>query len=229
MKKAFTLLLISFALISCQEKVSKEKKMDAKTAFNEALANELERMAEIDQVAAYIPQGKYKELSRNAWKAFKDSVFTANQKRASEIFDEYGFVGFDLVGETGSQNFWMIVQHSDHAPEFQKAVLEKMKVEVDRQNAVPSNYGLLVDRVNLNTGKAQVYGTQVTYNMASGQAYPKTLADSANVNARRISIGLAPLEDYLNEMTKMHFEMNKENYIKKGVLEPTYYSSSSAK
>ena len=116
-----------------------------------------------------------------------------------------------------------MVQHSDHNPDFQKEVLEKMKIEVDKGNAKPGNYGLLVDRVQLNTGKKQVFGTQVTYNMETGQAYPRDLEDSLHVNKRRKSIGLKPIEEYLNGMTEMHFEMNKEYYLKKGVTEPKLY------
>jgi hypothetical protein len=62
-----------------------------------------------------------------------------------------------------------------------RRVLEKMKVEVDRGNADPSYYAMLVDRVNINTGKPQVYGTQVTYKTDLCQAYPLPLADSANM------------------------------------------------
>jgi hypothetical protein len=116
-----------------------------------------------------------------------------------------------------------MVQHSDHDPEFQKMVLEKMKVEVENQNAIPSNYALLTDRVLLNTGEPQIYGTQVDYNMETGQAYPRDLADSSSVNIKRMEMGMQPLEVYLNEMIEMHFEMNKAYYAEKGVVAPMYY------
>jgi len=190
---------------------------------NLKLAEELAQMVQTDQVAAYIPQGKYKQLSQEQWKAFQDSVFTTHQERLEEIFKQYGYPGFDLVGKEGSKHFWLMVQHSDHHPDFQKEVLEKMKTQVEKQNADPSNYGFLVDRVNLNTGKAQIYGTQVSYNTQICQAYPKELADSVHVNQRRKTIGLPPLEEYLNEITQMHFEMNKESYLKQGITEPKLY------
>lgn len=225
MNKLFKILLIVVTLFGCRQKSVDGNVSNEKVEFNQELANELEKMAEIDQIAAYIPQGKYKELSESEWNYFRDSVFTANQKRVGEIFAEYGFIGFDLAGESGSRNFWMIVQHSDHNPEFQKEVLKEMKKEVDKQNAISSDYGFLFDRVNLNTGQSQIYGTQVTYNMNNGQAYPKKLEDSINVNQRRKSIGLEPIEEYLNEMSEMHFEMNKENYLNKGITEPTLYKT----
>lgn len=226
MKQTFGILIIGLLLIGCKEKTSNEKDIqEVKVEFNQQLADELNEMVEVDQLAAAnaYPPENHSHLSQEEWRAFKDSVYTTHQNRLKEIFDEYGFVGFDLAGEDGSLNFWLMVQHSDHNPDFQKEVLKKMKIEVDNGNAIPNNYGLLVDRVSFNTGKKQVYGTQVTYNMEIGQAYPKPLQDSLNVNEIRKSIGLEPIEKYLNRMTEMHFEMNKENYLKKGVTEPKLY------
>jgi hypothetical protein len=225
MKKLFPIALIALLIFACNERKIQTEKPEPIIEFNQALADELKKMAEVDQIAAYIPQGKYKELSQAQWESFKDSVFRTHQKRLDEIFKKYGFPGYDLVGKEGSGNFWLMVQHSDHDPEFQQHVLEKMKIEVDKDNAEASTYGLLVDRVNLNTGQPQIYGTQVTYNTEICQAYPKNLADSANVNERRKSIGLPPIEEYLNQMTQMHFDMNKENYLSRGIKAPKLYKT----
>lgn len=219
------LVIIGSIILGCKESTMEKKMPEEKVQFNQDLADELKKMAEVDQIAAYIPQGEYKKMSSEQWNAFKDSVFVTHEKRIKQIFDKNGFPGFDLVGKERSNDFWLMVQHSDHNPAFQKEVLEKMKIEVDKENAESSNYGLLVDRVKLNTGKKQVYGTQVTYNMETGQAYPRILEDSLNVNSRRTSIGLEAIEVYLNEMTKMHFMMNKKHYIEKGVTEPTFYKT----
>ena len=212
-------------MFGCKEKTTVDKKIEHKTVLNKDLAEELKSMAAIDQIAANnaFPPSDYTHLSQEQWETFKDSVYRKNQKRTKEILDKYGFVGYDIVGKQGSFNFWLIVQHSDHNPEFQTEVLEKMKVEVDRKNAESRNYGLLVDRVKLNLGQGQVYGTQVTYNKHTGQAYPRKLIDSVNVNERRKAVGLEPLEIYLNEMSEMHFEMNKTNMLKRGITEPKLY------
>lgn len=227
MNKIIGIFIISLILFGCKQKITDKNIPDEKIEFNQELAEELEKMVEIDQLVASnaFPPKNYSHLTQEKWEVFKDSVYNKNQKRAKEILDKHGFVGFDLAGENGSRNFWLIVQHSDHNPEFQKEVLAEMKKEVEKQNADSRNYGLLVDRVNLNTGKAQIYGTQVTYNMNNGQAYPKKLADSVNVNKRRKSIGLEPIEEYLNRMSEMHFEMNKENYLNKGITKPKLYET----
>ena len=223
MKNTIILIIIGLILSGCNDQRPLKAEHDKTVEFNQDLADELKEMAEIDQIAAYVPQGKYKEMTREEWNAFKDSVFTTHQKRLKEIFDKHGFVGFDLAGKEGSSNFWVMVQHSDHNPDFQQEVLEKMKIEVDNGNADPGNYGLLVDRVNLNTGKAQIYGTQVYFNFEIAQAFPKVITDSANVNKRRKSLGMEPLEVYLNEMTLLNFKVNKDLLLEKGITEPKLY------
>ncbi len=207
-----------------QTENKKNKIEDKKVEFNEALADELSKMYFNDQLVAAnaYPPEDYSHLTKEEWNSFEDSVYSAHQNRAKEILNEYGFVGFDLAGEKGSSDFWIITQHSDHNPEFQLEVLEQMKIQVDKGNADSRNYGLLVDRVKLNTGEAQIYGTQVHYNMEICQAFPRKLADSINVNERRKKIGLEPLEVYLNNMTKMHFEMNREYYSKKGIINQNF-------
>lgn len=71
MNKIYFLLTIGLLLIACREKAKTEK-----LSFNAELAEELSKMAELDQIAAYIPTGKYEKLSKAEWQAFKDSVFT---------------------------------------------------------------------------------------------------------------------------------------------------------
>lgn len=219
MKLLSKTIVVLLLITSC----GKQQDEKGVSKFNEDLADELHKMAVIDQVAAYIPQGIYKEWPTEKWEKFKDSVFKAHEKRVVEIFDKYGFVGIDVAGEEGSQNFWLLVQHSDQNPLFQQKVLEKMEIEVKKNNANSYNYALLVDRVNINTGKKQIYGTQVSYNLENGQAIVKNLEDSLNVNKRRKAIGLEPIEKYLNQMTIMHYDMNKEVYLKKGIREPKLY------
>jgi len=113
-----------------------------------------------------------------------------------------------------------MVQHCDFDPQFQQKVLNLLEIEVSRKNASPSHYGLLTDRLRLNTGRKQLYGTQVTYNLETAQAYPRPTDDSLNLNARRLELGFSTIESYLNDMSQMHFEMNREYYIPKGITEP---------
>lgn len=212
------ILIMMFLFIGCQHKVE-DKAQDGKIPFNQKLADELKRMEEVDQIAAYIPQGEYTKMSDEQWSSFKDSVFVTHQKRIAEIFDLHGFVGYDLAGKEGSDNFWVLVQHSDHLPNFQREVLSDMKKHVDKGNATPSYYAYLVDRVNLNNGAEQIYGTQFTYNEI-GQAIPKNMTDTTGIDNRRKSLGLKPMIERMNEMTISHFTMNEESYKNNGITKP---------
>jgi hypothetical protein len=228
LNKIYVILLFGFLIIGCKPKVDGKQLSEQKSGYNKELAAKLKEMAQIDQYAAshaFPPEEHSGKFTQENWEQFKDSIFRTNQNRAQEILNKYGFVGYDLAGKEGSMNFWLIVQHSDHNLDFQNEALQKMKKEIDKGNAEATSYGLLLDRVKLNTGKEQVYGTQVAYNPNNGQAYPRKLADSVNVNKRRKSIGLEPLEIYLNQMTEMHFEMNKEGMLKHGITKPKLYKT----
>jgi len=126
-----------------------------KAAFNQTLVDSLTNWAKIDQTAATIkPQtGRFKNMTVKQWQAYQDSVFGTHQKLLSKIFDQYGYPGYDLVGKQGSNNYWLMVQHSDKTPAFQLKVLEAMKKEVDKGNADAKNYAYLVDRVKINAGE----------------------------------------------------------------------------
>ena len=137
-----------------------------------------------------------------------DSIYRANQQRAEQVLDTRGYPGYDVLGKEASYLFWVIVQHSDHNPEFQKRVLLLMQQEVERQNANPRDFALLTDRVCVNTGQKQVYGTQVSYNLLSGKASPEPTIDPEHLNERRSQVGLEPIETYLSEMTASHMEHN---------------------
>jgi hypothetical protein len=123
---------------------------------------------------------------------------------------QYGYPGSRQVGEKSSNNFWLLVQHADAHPDFQRQVLKLMLPEVKRKNANPSIFAYLTDRVAINTGQPEEYGTQVEYKGPGlGKVVPKSLRDAAYVNQRRATIGMEPLENYLAMMTQMHLEMNK--------------------
>ena len=100
-----------------------------------------------------------------------------------------------------------------------------MDREVKRGNANPNNYAYLYDRVKVNAGEKQLFGTQVTYEVeTTGRAIPQIgLADSASVDKLRKDYNLEPLRNYLNQMSTMHYEMNKEHYQKMGITKPTLY------
>ncbi len=217
MKKNIYIVLTTIVLTSCAIKLTDNKKA--------SLKSELKEMVKTDQIAAYIPQGEHKKLTNEQWNSFKDSVFTSHKMRVDKMFNKYGFLGFDKVGKDGSNDFWLIVQHCDKFPDFQKKILKVMDKEVKKGNTNPNNYAYLYDRVEANAGRKQLFGTQVDYEVnTTGRAFPKFgLVDSVNVDKIRKEYNLGSLKDYLNQITTMHYEMNKEHYQKMGITKPNLY------
>ena len=188
MKKLTSVLVISILQISCVVRLTGDQR--------NKLKNELTEMVEVDQIASNLPKGKYLDYTGEQWNRFRDSVRTNIKIRVEKMFDKYGFLGYDKIGKEGSIHFWLLVQHSDKYPEFQKRVLKAMNKEVKKGNASPSNYAYLYDRVKVKAGEKQMFGTQVSYDSA-GHPFPAIgLVDSANVDKFRKAYGLEPLKDY---------------------------------
>ncbi|GIV28550.1 MAG: hypothetical protein KatS3mg027_2364 [Bacteroidia bacterium] len=131
-----------------------------------------------------------------------DSV---NYFSLKKILKKVGFPGYSKVGMVGSQNFWILVQHQDKHINFQKKVLKKMKKEVKRNNASPNLYAYLYDRVMVNTGKKQMYGTQMRLNKDSTSYEPYPLKYPDKVNELRREVGLPPIEEYIKQMNQIYY------------------------
>lgn len=136
--------------------------------------------------------------------------FARHQPLLEKIVRQIGYPGFEQVGETSANNFWLLVQHADAYPAFQRQVLQLMLPEVKRKNANPVNYAYLTDRVAINSGLPEEYGTQVVYEGPGiGKAVPKSLRHPKQVDKRRAAIGMEPLKHYLDMMSNMHEQMNR--------------------
>ena len=61
MNKLFEALIIGLIILGCKDKSAEKEVTEEKVVFNQDLADELKKMAEVDQIAAYIPQGEYKK------------------------------------------------------------------------------------------------------------------------------------------------------------------------
>lgn len=96
---------------------------------------------------------------------------------------------------------WLIVQHSSDAAlmELLLAQIEPLVLagEFDGQE-----YGMMYDRVAINQGRHQRYGSQVE--CSNGQYVPLPMEDPAHVDQRREEIGfpVVRLRDYLQSLNR---------------------------
>ncbi|RIJ23295.1 hypothetical protein D1224_03195 [Henriciella barbarensis] len=99
------------------------------------------------------------------------------------------------IGEDASFHLWLLVQHADHDPAFQRKVLAKMEPMIETDEVDKGSYAYLYDRVMSGAGQAQRYGTQLE--CRDGRYQPKLLEDEEGLEALRASVGLGPIADYL--------------------------------
>ena len=116
-----------------------------------------------------------------------------NLMKVKEIIDTYGWLGPNEVGEQGAQTLFLVIQHSDSLT--QVAYFPIMQEAVKNGKAKSRHLALLEDRILVQQGKKQIYGSQVRTNEnGKNEFFP--IKDEQNVNERRASVGLDPLEEY---------------------------------
>lgn len=122
-----------------------------------------------------------------------------------KIFQQHGYPGYNLVDTVSSHNFWLLVQHADRHLDFQDSVVSQMKIEMEKENASQSDYAYLVDRVMINKGELQIYGSQMKLNDSSTSFEPKPVVEPSLLNERRKSVGLPSIEEYIDLMNKHYY------------------------
>lgn len=130
-----------------------------------------------------------------------------NTERMGRIVERLGWPTRALVGRDGASSAWLLVQHADASPKFQRQCLDLM-ARLPRAEIAPSEFAYLTDRVLLAEGKKQRYGTQ--FNLVRGKCVPRPLEDVANVDRRRMDVGLPPLAEYFKESERFYAGASKK-------------------
>jgi hypothetical protein len=152
--------------------------------MDDGLRAELLRRVEIDQVAR-------KALDTEAMREADGE----NLPWLKGVLAARGWPGASLVGTDGAFAAWLLAQHADADPAFQRQCLDLLAGAVEAGEATKRELAYLTDRVLLAEGRPQVYGTQVS---RQGDAWvPRDLGEPDGVDARRAAAGLEPLAEYL--------------------------------
>lgn len=124
-----------------------------------------------------------------------------NTARMKEIVDKIGWPTVSKVGKEVSEMAWLLVQHADHDVEFQKRCLQLMREKPEEEVSM-SDSAYLEDRIRVNEGKPQIYGTQF---YGEGANYgPRPIEDPENVNERRKKLGMESLEEYREHLKEKY-------------------------
>ena len=128
--------------------------------------------------------------------ARQDSVFNANLEWMRLVLAQYGWPGRRLVGDEGSHGAWLLLQHADRDTTLQRTAMQLLETAVRDNDASRRDLAYLTDRVRAAEGRLQVYGTQLQYD-SRGCASPKPSEEPAQLDARRASVGLEPVAQYV--------------------------------
>lgn len=158
------------------------------SAQDVALLEELEMMYEQDQTARF-------EMIHTGVSDKLEKIDQDNLIRLKAIVEEFGWPGFQLVGEEGSRKMWLLVQHCDKDLEFQKICLKLIQKAVLQEDASKEHLAYLTDRILVHEGYPQLYGTQVQ--LTEEDPIPQPIADAHNLDVRRAEMGLTPYSEYL--------------------------------
>lgn len=119
---------------------------------------------------------------------------SCNQVFVISLINMYGWPGKSFIGDRGNYTVWLVIQHAEL--ETQEKYLPLLSGSVEIGESQPSHLAMLQDRVLMRKGLPQLFGSQVIFNDISGEPEFYQIADEENVNRRRQSLGMEPIEVY---------------------------------
>lgn len=124
-----------------------------------------------------------------------------NTSFLKKIVAERGWPGRSLVGGDAESAAFLIVQHSPDTA-FQAKVLALLEKAYAAGEAEGQQVALLTDRVAVQRGQPQVYGTQAS--IVNGRFKLNPIADSANVDKRRAALKMPPVAAYMRILDSLY-------------------------
>lgn len=156
---------------------------------NKKLASQIIEMAKIEQELRFMAK---KEKSLVNFVIY--AIDTIHNYRIKIIIEKYDYPTQKLIGKESMNSFLLLIQNQNYDLNLQENCLKYCDFE-------PKDYACLTDRVLMNKGEKQIYGTQ--FKLISKEKialYP--IEDRKNVNKLRKQVGLENLEDYIKKHLK---------------------------
>lgn len=120
--------------------------------------------------------------------------------RLARIMAEHGWPTVALVGEEAATSAWLIAQHADRQLDVQRRALRLMEQmeQGEQRDATPARQlAFLRDRVLVNEGRKQVYGTQIAGVGKDGAPVPWPCEEPERVDELRAGVGIEPFGEYV--------------------------------
>lgn len=121
-------------------------------------------------------------------------VDSVNFVKVSELIDSIGWPGYNQAGHDGALAVFLVIQHSSLSTQLK--YLPLLIKSARKGEAAWQNFALLQDRILISQGEKQTYGTQVKFVMETKKHEFLPIEDEKDLNKRRASVGLQPIEEY---------------------------------
>ena len=117
------------------------------------------------------------------------------------VVSERGWPARSQLGTAAAEAAWLLAQHADADPDFQRRCLALLDAAVRAGEVSPAHLAYLADRVLRADGEPQLYGTQFwTGPDGSGALEPAPIQDVDHLDERRAAVGLEPFAEYRRRM-----------------------------
>jgi hypothetical protein len=112
-----------------------------------------------------------------------------NQEMVISIIEKCGMPTLNEVSKTQMEAIWLALQHTNK--KHRKKYFPKIEAAVKNGDLSKEKYALMKDRILMDEGKPQIYGSQIK----NGKLYK--LESPEKVNERRKEMEMGPIEEYL--------------------------------
>ena len=112
-----------------------------------------------------------------------------NQELVISIIEKCGMPRLKEVWQRQMDAIWLGLQHS--TKDIRKKYFPQIEKAVKNGDLSKQQYALMKDRILMDEGKPQIYGSQIE----NGKLYK--LENPKTINERRKEMGMEPIEDYL--------------------------------
>lgn len=185
---------------------------ECKCCFNERITNkelqiEIIEMFVKDQLVRNNVKSelinKYEVDTTGFYKYSGSTVDSLNRLRLDHIINNYSLEIISGLGKDALRGLFLIIQHADQDKKWQENRLELVSKLVDSGKMEPQNYAYLYDRIQINKGLEQKYGTQFkNVDPVNNIVELFPVVDSLNLDKRRKKLGLMPIETYKRIMLR---------------------------
>ena len=202
---------------------SQVRKFEAKNGpiKNITFAKELFRMIIKDQGFMYAGNIERRNYIQNGGYFSAPSVFPMlaleernkqeNEKKLVELLDMYGWPTATSVTEYAAAGAALIINHATY--ELRSRYFPMLEEAFKKGEAQSLRYAKMRDRLLVEEGKKQLFGTQIKFEDFDGgklERLPYPIEEPEYVDKRRAEIGLGPLSVYLKERFNIKWKVDQK-------------------